>query len=85
MCPHIQKAKKWLPQKGPLCASYWQYLHSVGRQLKLPSITTCLVAIILTKPVIAILVPELVAMATTVRHSISTIFSSDSLTSKTHP
>jgi len=29
-----------------------------------PSITNCLVAIILTKPVIAILVPKLVAMAT---------------------
>jgi len=50
-----------------------------------PSITNCLVAIVLTKPVIAILVSKLVTMAMTLRHSISTIFSSDSLTPKTHP
>ena len=80
--PHIQKAKKWLPRQRPLCA---KYLHSVDRPLKLPSITNCLIAILLTKPVIAILVPKLVAMATTLRQSISTIFSSDSLTTENPP
>ena len=50
-----------------------------------PSITNCLVAIVHTKPVIAILVPKLVAVATTRRHSISALSSSDSLTLKTHP
>jgi len=50
-----------------------------------PSITNCLVAIIHTKPVIAILVPKLVAMATTHRHSISAMSSSDSLTPKPTP
>jgi len=50
-----------------------------------PSITSCLVAVVLTKRVIAILVPQLVAMTTTIRHSISSIFSSDSLTPKAHP
>jgi len=50
-----------------------------------PFLAKCLDAIVLTKPVIAILIPKLVAMATTVRHSISTIFSSDSLTLNTHP
>jgi len=50
-----------------------------------PSITNCLVAIVRTKSVISVLVPKLVAMATTLRHSISTMFSSDSLTAKTHP
>jgi len=39
-----------------------------------PSITNYLVTIVLPKPVIAILVPKLVAMATTLGHSISTIF-----------
>jgi len=42
-------------------------MHSVGRPLKLPSITNCLVSIILTKLVIAILVPKLVLMATTLK------------------
>jgi len=41
-----------------------------------PSITNCLVAIVHTKPVIAILVPKLVAMATTLRHSISAMWGS---------
>jgi len=50
-----------------------------------PYITNCLVAIVLKKPVIAILVPKFVAMVTTIRHSIWTIFSSDSFTPKTHP
>ena len=50
-----------------------------------PSITNCLVAIVHTKPVIAILVSKLVAMATTLRHSISAVSLSDSLTPKTYP
>jgi len=37
------------------------------------------------KPVIAILVVKLVAMATTLRHSISAMSSSDTLTPKTDP
>jgi len=69
MCTHIQKAKKWLPWQCPLCARHRQYLHSVGRPLKPPSITNCLVAIVLTKPVIAILVSKLVAMATSLSTS----------------
>jgi len=47
----IIKAKKWLPWQRPLGAGYWQYLPSVGRPLKLPSITNCVVAIVDTKPV----------------------------------
>ena len=50
-----------------------------------PSITNRLVAIIHTKPVIALLVPKLVAMATSLRPSISAMSSLDSLTPKTHP
>jgi len=34
---------------------------------------------------LAILVPKIDAMATAVRHSISTVFSSDNLTPKTQP
>jgi len=49
-----------------------------------PSITNYLVAIIHTKP-IAILVPKLVSMATTLTHLISAMSSLDSLTPKTHP
>jgi len=59
------ESQKWLPWQHPLGAGYRQYLHSAGQPLKLPSITNCLVAIVHTKPVIAILVPKLVAMATT--------------------
>jgi len=79
----IYTKPKWLPWQHPLCAKYRQYLHSVGQPLKLPSITNCLVAIV--KPAIAILVPKLVAMATTLRHSFLTIFSSNSLTRKPTP
>jgi len=43
------------------------------------------VAIVHTKPVIAILVPKLVAMATFLRPSISGMSSLDSLTPKTYP
>ena len=50
-----------------------------------PSITNCIDAIVHTKPVIAILVSKLVAVATTLRHTISDISSSDSLTPTTHP
>jgi len=50
-----------------------------------PFITNSLVAIVHTKPVIAMLVPKLSAMAKTIRHSISAMFSSDSLLLKTHP
>ena len=49
-----------------------------------PSVTNCLVAIVHTQPVIAILVPKLVAVATTVRHSITAVSLSDSLTPKSH-
>jgi len=84
MCTPCIKSQKWLPWQRPLGARYRQYLHSVGRPLKAPSITNCLVAIVHTKP-IAILVPKLVALAMTLRHSISVMFSSDSLTPKTYP
>jgi len=77
--------QKWLPLQLPLVAGYLQYLHSVGQPFKPSSIISCLVAIVHTKPVIAILVPELVAIAMTLRHSISAMSSSDSLTPKTHP
>jgi len=50
-----------------------------------PSIINCLVAIIHTKPVTAILVPKLVGMAMTLRRSISAMSSSDSFTLKIHP
>jgi len=50
-----------------------------------PSITNSLVAIVRTKPVIAILVPKLVAMAMYLRTSKSAMSSLDSLTPKTHP
>ena len=50
-----------------------------------PSRTNCPVIIILTKPVIAILVPKLVVMAMTLRYSISAMSSSDSLTPKPSP
>jgi len=83
MCtPYIER-QKWLPWQHPLGARYRQYLQSVGRPLN-PPITNCVVAIVLTKPVIAILVPKLVAMATTLRHLISAMSSSVSLTPKTH-
>ena len=76
MCtPYIERQiwLPWLPWQCPLCARYWQYLQSVGWPLKSPSITNCLVAIVHTKPVIAILVPKLVAMAMTLRHLISAL------------
>jgi len=79
-----EKPKMVAMAKSLRCMTAWyrQYLHSVGWPLKLPSITNCLVAIILTKPVIVILVPTLVAMAMTLRHSISAMCSSDSFTRK---
>jgi len=43
-----------------------------------PSITNCLLSIVLTKPAVAILVPKLVVMPTTLRHLILARFSSDS-------
>jgi len=52
---------------------------------KTPSITNRLVAIVHTKPVIAILVPKLVATATSLRPSISAMSSLDSLTRKHAP
>ena len=52
---------------------------------KTPSISNSIVAIVHTKPVIAILVPKMVAMATNLRHSILAMSSSDSLTPKTDP
>ena len=66
---------------------YRQYLHSVGRPLIVisPSITNCLVAVVHTKQVIVILVPKLVAMATTHKHSISAMSLLDSLTRKPTP
>jgi len=50
-----------------------------------PLLTNRLVAIVDTKPVIAILVPKLVAMATFHRTSKLAMSSLDSLTPKTHP
>jgi len=48
-----------------------------------PSMTNRLVAIVQTKSVITILVPKLIAMATSLRPSISAMSSLDSLTPKT--
>jgi len=42
--------------------------------LKLPSTTNCIVAIVHTKPVIAILVPKLVAMAKTLKDDMQRFF-----------
>jgi len=53
------KAKKWLPWQRSLGAGYRQYLHSVGRPLKYPSITNYLGAIIHTKPVNSIFSPKI--------------------------
>jgi len=78
------EAKKWLPWQHPLVSPYRQYLHSLGWPLKHSSISNSLVVICQTKPVIAILVPKLVAMATSLRPSISAMSSSDSLTRKTY-
>jgi len=50
-----------------------------------PSITNSLVAVVHTKPVIAILVPKLVAMATSLGTAKSAMSLSDSLNPKTHP
>jgi len=50
-----------------------------------PSITNRLVAIVHRKPVIAILVPKLVTMATSLRSLISAMSSSDRLIPKTYP
>ena len=64
---------------------YRQYLHFFWRTTQTPSITNSLVNIVHTKPVIAIVVPKLVAMATSLRTSHSTMSSSDSLTPKPTP
>ena len=67
----------------PLVAVYWQYLHFVSRPLKAASITNSPVAIVHRKPVTvvtAILLPKLVAIATSLRTSKSAMSSSDSLT-----
>ena len=84
---HSSQTIKWLPWQPSLVAGYRQYLHSVSRPLKPLSITNRLVAIIHTKPVNSnfILVPKLVAMATSLRPSISAMSSLDSLSLKTHP
>ena len=50
-----------------------------------PFHNNCLVAIVHTKLVIAILVPKLAAMATTLRRLTSAMSLSDSLTRETHP
>jgi len=50
-----------------------------------PSITNCLVPLFTQNQLKAILVLKLFAMASTLRHSISAMSSSASLTKKTHP
>jgi len=63
--PYIQKAKKWLPRQRPLRCEV-----SAISEICRPTTQTPLhnqlpiVAIVLTKPVIAILIPKLVAVAT---------------------
>jgi len=81
--PHsrIYRKPKMFAMATSVFAGYRQYLHFVGRPLKPPA---CLVAVVHTKPLIASLVPKLVAMATSLRISISDMSSSDSLTPKTH-
>ena len=49
--PIYRKPKKWLPWQRPSGGGYRQYLHSDGRPLKTPSITSFLVAIVHTKTV----------------------------------
>jgi len=48
--------RKW---QHPLGTGYRQYLHSVGRPLKPPSVTNCLVAIVHTKPVNSNISPKI--------------------------
>ena len=57
----------------------------LSKTTQTPFITNCLVTIVHTKPVNNNFSPKLVAMATTLWHSISAMSSSDSLTRKTHP
>jgi len=68
MCTPYIESQKMVPWQRPLGARYRQYLHCQPTT-QTPTITSYLVAVVLTKPVIAILVPKLVAMATTLRHS----------------
>jgi len=81
MCTPYTESQKWSPWQRPLGVGYRQYRPTTQTR----SVTNCLVVNIHTKPVNANLVPKLVAMATTLRHSISAISSLDSLTPKTHP
>jgi len=64
--PHnrIYRKPKMFAMATSVFAGYRQYLHFVGRPLKPPA---CLVAVVHTKPLIASLVPKLVAMATSLR------------------
>jgi len=84
MCTANIERQKMFAMATSLSFSVSAISAFVGRPLK-PSINNCLVAIVHTKQVIAILVPKLVAMATTLEHSISAMISSDSLTPKTTP
>ena len=63
--PHIQKAKNGCHGNVPWCR-----ISAISAFCRLstqtPLITNCLVAIVHTKPIIAILVPKLVAMTTSV-------------------
>jgi len=81
----IQKTKKMVAIATSLSCRVLAISAFCWSTTQTPSITNSLVAIDHAKPVTAILVPKLVAMATTLRHSISSMSSSDSLTPITHP
>ena len=74
MCtPYIESQKMIAMATSPMCKV--SAISAFCRPTtQTPSTTNRIVAIVLTKPVIAILVPKLVAMAITLRHSISTNF-----------
>ena len=69
--PHIQKAKNLkLPWQRPYVQGIGSVCILFSADHSHPSITNCLVAIVLTKPVIVILVPKLVVMATSLGASV---------------
>ena len=76
--PHIIMAMSLSCRVSTISAFCWA-------TTKTPSITNRLVAIVHAKPVIALLVPKLVAVATSLRPSSSSMSSLDILTPKTYP
>jgi len=69
MCNHTEKAKKWLPWQRLWLQGIRNICVLLAEHSNPIHITNSPVAIVLTKPVIAILVPKLVAMATCISAS----------------